>query len=222
MKYIVKNDLQYILKNKLGMIIVYMLVILMFVLINYIMGEKMNIELIKLVLGFRLTLNDIFSITFCFLNYALYLYLCTTLLYQDIVLNRDNLFVRMDVSEWLRYKLCVNVLVVIIINTLILGLLYLFPFHSINFLDILMKKIVYIGCLENVLLFLILIYKNNTIKIFLLFGAMNLTAYYILLVRIDYSPVKMIALLAFGIIVNSLLAKKTHIANLIEGGFNEN
>lgn len=174
MKYIILNDISYILKNKLGIIITYIVVLagLNYLLLDYILIDQRAIDYYRDGVVFatniylKENLNDIFQFRFIVLNYGLYLYLALLLFLKDIN-NCDNLFMRIKTSKWITCKIISNILIAFIINTIIYLIVLSFKAVDFIFYFVIIKKVFVIVFMEMFMYFIVLVVKKYKFLFFL-------------------------------------------------------
>lgn len=141
MKYIILNDLFYILKNKYKIIIKYLIAItLVFIMYG---SSEYGIDLIfSTRFNFKEDHLDIMYMIFCLLNYLIYIYISLELFKKDLD-NFDNMYLRISTTKWVISKIVINFLLVLIINVLIFLMTFIFRKNGIYNVFGVLNKIIF-------------------------------------------------------------------------------
>lgn len=165
MKYILLNDLNYILKEKKKILIFYFSLILSYFVLNIITCNCISNELVykSLALNCNLKLDGWMEILiFCF-SQCIYIYITLQLFYKDLKFGIDNIYLRMKSSNWIYYKM----ISIYFITNLVLSVMYIF--FSIVFIVknitlnlniyIFITNLIYVFCVETIMLLCVFISK---------------------------------------------------------------
>lgn len=171
MKYIILNDLWYLIKEKYRLILAYIVVFIMyfFLVRGAYVGEYYNI-LLNNVFGLKFNLledaKNIMNLSFILLNYSFYIYLSFIIFVKDLD-NLDNLFPRISLLKWLNTKLISQVIISSIINLFIFLVPFLFHYVEFNLILSILKKVLFLEMI-TILIYIVILLKNKNGILFII------------------------------------------------------
>ena len=145
MKYIIINDLSYILRKKYKIILAYIFTyILYFYLIKNAYIETNLYSLLNNVLAtkisYNLLISDPFNASMLLLNCGLFMFLSISIYIKDMD-NYDNLSFRISIKKWILCKTIVMLIICSLVNFIIYFNVYVNNVIGIKYFIILIKKI---------------------------------------------------------------------------------
>lgn len=184
MKYIIKNDINYMIKKEFKIIIIYFAVAFLCpIFLSY--DQYITIErLIYGSLGFGLPIKylSIFEKLISCFSIITYLYLIFKIFTKDILNNMENLFLRISARKWLLYKiisvfLSSLILMFIYYNVVAFTIFLLKNNLEINLIHLFIKNIEFIWCLQLLAIVLYVAYHNNKKFLFYLLVTIILSVF---------------------------------------------
>ena len=175
MKYVLINDILYVIKYKLKIILFYLFsFIFYYVLLRKSYLESGNNELINYLFNnifgikycLKNSINDIFSLTLVILNYTMYFYISIIILIKDFD-NFDNLFSRLPLRKLMVTKVIVSFIISLVMNTIVFLVPLIFGDLKINMYLLVIKKVIII-IIVDIYLYIIYMIKNKNIALLIL------------------------------------------------------
>lgn len=176
MKYIYLNDLNFVLRKKKNILILYFSVVLLYFVINVITSNNISVDLIYDSLGLKCefkTSGWMKILIFCF-SQTIYIYIALQIFYKDLKFGYDIIYTRIRPIKWFSYKL---ISIYSITTTLLCSIYILFNILLVLQGDLLnlslytfSTNLVYILCIQTLVLLFVFISKILMIFIpFLIF-----------------------------------------------------
>lgn len=165
MKYIILNDISFIINNRKKIVFSYFLIANIYFWYHVLIGSFVDIYLLYKTLSldhnsnsgdWLETLMYVYSIT-------IYIYIALSLLTKDLKNSAFNIFLRIDIRKWILFK----IFSIHIISVLILTCMYvlvILPNYmnllSFNLYILLIKNILYIFVIQNVIIVLFALFSK--------------------------------------------------------------
>jgi len=179
MKYILLNDLEYLIHKKYKLLFVLFLFSILYIFIN-ILNEMTGIELINQSLGTHInqeTANLFSYIEFAF-NIVVFLFIVIDIYVKDVEYQLDNFFLRLSPIKWYLKKTIIFILTILLIKFIQYFLIYItvniassgVEIH--NFIKLLFSDYIYIISMQFIFLLiymLVLLIFNNRLTSILIY-----------------------------------------------------
>lgn len=172
MKYVLLNDINYLVKFQKKIFIVYLLVPLIYLSFILAVKVEINLELLNRILGVNADFVsfDWLSILLYIFYLSIFLYLSVILFILDMKSGAENLFLRMSHSKWIFCKLIVlGITLLLMLASLYIIFGTIFALITDNFeikimIEIFLKNLSYILAIQSIFLILYSLYfKFKTI-----------------------------------------------------------
>jgi len=165
MKYIILNDISFIINNRKRIVFSYLLIATIYFWYNVLIDSSKDIYLLykTLSLDYNYNNGDWLETLMYVYSITIYIYIALSLLTKDLKSSASNIFLRIDIRKWILFK----IFSIHIISTLILICMYILIIlpNYMNLLSfdlyiLLFKNILYIFLIQNVIIVLLAIFSK--------------------------------------------------------------
>lgn len=185
MRYLLLNDLNYLVRFQKKIFITYLLVPLIYLSFLLAVNIEINLELFNKILGINADFIsfDWLSILLYIFYLSIFLYLAVTLFILDMKSGAENLFLRMSYKKWLFYKLLVigtTLLLMLISLYLVLGTIFSLIINNFELkimINTFFKNFSYILVIQSAFLMLYSLYFKFKIIIFIIISLLIVNFY---------------------------------------------